>query len=145
MTYLLVLVYIPIKRRIQVLVTEIGIDKVTCIHLLPCTLPKKPKLELTETLKISNHVKLNIETFNDRIKSKNLSDIANSFKNHPLLFLLKWKTVLVLVSTHIERMIQDLVAEVHINKLPGIALFYCTLSKERKQELAWTRKISNHV
>ena len=67
-------------------------DKLSCIALFYCTLTKKRKEELAWPLKLSNHVKKNIETFNDKVGSNNLSHIMNYFKNHPLLFLLKWET-----------------------------------------------------
>ena len=93
----------------------------------------------------------NIATFKDIVRSNHLSHIANSFKNYPLPFSFKvknntdltihnvfntFRSLLVLVYIHIERFIQVLLAEIHMHKLSCIALFHCTLTKKRKQELA---------
>ena len=73
------LVYILIEHIIKVLVAEIHVDKISYIALLPCTPSKKRKQELAWMLKISNHVKENIETFNDVVKTNDLSHITNFF------------------------------------------------------------------
>ena len=47
-----------------------------------------------------------------------------------------FRYLLVLVYIHIERMIEVLVAVIHMDKLSCIELFSCTLTKKPKQELA---------